>query len=69
LQQIFTSYTQFFQVVRDKNTTIGRLRNLLFGPSSEKTDQVVGDTPGTSERRAPAGADAAPDHRIQSTAK
>ena len=43
MRQIFDSYVQFFQIVGDKNTTIARLRKLLFGASSEKTDQVVGD--------------------------
>ena len=44
LRQIFDSYAQFFQIVGDKNTTIARLRKLLFGASSEKTKDVVGDT-------------------------
>ncbi len=43
MRQIFDSYVQFFQIVGDKNTTIARLRKLLFGASSEKTKKVVGD--------------------------
>ena len=31
LRQIFDSYVQVFQIVGDKNTTIARLRKLLFG--------------------------------------
>ncbi len=49
MRQIFDSYTQFFQIVGDKNTTIARLRKLLFGSSSEKTDQVVGQTNDTTD--------------------
>jgi len=41
MRQIFDSYVQFFQIVGDKNTTIARLRRLLFGASSEKTDKIV----------------------------
>ena len=46
MRQIFDSYAQFFQIVGDKNTTIARLRKLLFGASSEKTENVVGDPNG-----------------------
>ena len=60
--QIFASYTQFFQIVGDKNTSIARLRKLLFGSSSEKTDKVVGDTKDTTDSAAPNGDDASSDH-------
>ena len=43
MRQIFDSYVQFFQIVGDKNTTIARLRKLLFGASTEKADKLVGD--------------------------
>jgi hypothetical protein len=43
LRQIFASYAQFFKIVGDKNTSIARLRKLLFGASSEKSDKVLGD--------------------------
>jgi len=43
MRQIFDSYVHFFQIVGDKNTTIDRLRKLLFGASSEKTDKIVGE--------------------------
>lgn len=42
MSQIFDSYTQFFQIVGDKDTTLARLRKLLFGASTEKTENVVG---------------------------
>jgi len=41
MRSIFASYTGFFQIVGDKNTSIRRLRQLLFGASTEKTDAVV----------------------------
>ena len=51
MRQIMASYVQLFVIVGDKNTTIARLRKLLFGASSEKTDNVVGDTEGRHGRR------------------
>jgi hypothetical protein len=41
MRSIFASYTGFFQIVGDKNTSIRRLRQLLFGARTEKTDAVV----------------------------
>jgi hypothetical protein len=58
MRQIFDSYVQFFQIVGDKNTTIARLRKLLFGASSEKSEKVVGDEEDEEEPNA-AGSDAA----------
>lgn len=46
LRQIFDSYVHFFEIVGDKNTTIGRLRKLLFGDSSEKANKLLGDEDG-----------------------
>jgi transposase len=43
LRQIFASYAGFFQIVGDKNTTIARLRKLMFGATSEKSQNVLGD--------------------------
>jgi transposase len=43
LRQIFDSYVHFFEIVGDKNTTIGRLRKFLFGDSSEKADKILGE--------------------------
>jgi len=56
LRQFFDSYVQFFQIVGDKNTTIARLRKLLFGASSEKADKVLGDENNVEEPDA-AGSD------------
>jgi len=43
MRQIFASYTGFFQIVGDRNTTIARLRKLMFGATSEKSKNVLGD--------------------------
>lgn len=40
---IFESYAGFFDIVGDKNTTIARLRKLMFGSPSEKSQDVLGD--------------------------
>lgn len=44
LRQILASYAEFFQIVGDKNTTITRLRKLMFGATSEKSKDILGDT-------------------------
>jgi hypothetical protein len=49
LRQIFDSYRQLFQLVGDKNTTISRLRKLLFGASTEKTDKIVAEEWGAED--------------------
>jgi len=55
MRQIFTSYTQFFVMARDKDTTIARLRKMLFGASSEKTDKVVGEQEDAQQAEDPCG--------------
>jgi transposase len=40
---VVESYAYLTSMLGDKNTTIARLRKLLFGASSEKTEKVVGD--------------------------
>jgi transposase len=50
--QIFDSYAQFFRIVEDKNTSLARLRKLLFGVSSEKTNKVVGGDTRASDANA-----------------
>jgi len=39
---VFESYFQLTSLVGDKNTTIARLRKLLFGARTEKTEAVIG---------------------------
>jgi transposase len=41
--QILDSYSHLFQIVGDKNTTIARLRKLLFGSSTEKSSGLTAD--------------------------
>jgi hypothetical protein len=43
LRQILDSYEHVFQVVGKKNTTIARLRKLLFGDRTEKASNILGD--------------------------
>ena len=49
MRQIFDSYAQFFQIAGDKNTSIARLRKLLFGSKSGSCNvfHIVGERPGT----------------------
>jgi hypothetical protein len=59
-QAIFESYAYLSELVEDKNTTIDRLRKLLFGATSEKSDQVLGETEPTelpTDSEAPDGSD------------
>lgn len=60
LRQIFRSYTQFFEIVADKNTSLRRLRRLMFGPSSEKTDDVLGKSRAAENQEASAESGSAP---------
>jgi len=50
LGQIFVSYAGFFQIVGDKNTTIDRLRKMLFGATSEKSQNVLDGEEGNSNQ-------------------
>ena len=43
MRSIFASYAGFFQIVGDKNTTIARLRKMMFGATSETSKNVLGD--------------------------
>jgi transposase len=45
MRQIFTSYQGFFQIVGDKNTSIARLRRMMFGATTEKSKSVLDDVP------------------------
>src|SRR5215831_15180467 len=42
IRAVFDSYAYVTELVEDKNTSIRRLRQLLFGSRTEKTDTVVG---------------------------
>lgn len=43
LRQLFVSYAGFFEIVGDQNTTIARLRKMMFGATTEKSENVLGD--------------------------
>ena len=43
MRSIFESYAGFFQIVGNKNTTIARLRKMMFGATSETSKNVLGD--------------------------
>jgi transposase len=42
IRALFESYDYLTELIEDKNTSIGRLRKLLFGAQTEKTAKVVG---------------------------
>ena len=50
MRQIFASYSGFFQIVGDKNTTIARLRKLMFGATTEKSKDILGDAEAAPNR-------------------
>ena len=56
IRQVFESYVHLFALIDDKNTSIARLRKLIFGSTSEKTKDVVGDS---AEHESSDGKDAA----------
>jgi transposase len=43
MRHVLESYVQLYELLGDKNTTIGRLQKMLFGASTEKTEKIVGD--------------------------
>ena len=42
LRHLFASYAGLFEIVGDKNTTIARLRKMMFGATTEKSEHVLG---------------------------
>src|SRR5262245_10128335 len=42
IRAVFQAYVYVTDLVEDKNTSLRRLRQLLFGASTEKTDAVLG---------------------------
>jgi transposase len=56
IRVLVESYACLTSMLGDKNTTIARLRKLLFGASTEKTDAVVGQVPPSCEGPAADGA-------------
>lgn len=60
LRQICDSYVHFFEIVGDKNTTIARLRKLLFGDSSEKASKLLDDEDEGDQQDLPPDGDGSP---------
>jgi transposase len=65
IRAVFDSYAYVTELVEDKTTSIRRLRQLLFGARTEKTESVVGQKTKTPDaaglRGVPADADLAGD--------
>src|SRR5262249_35276171 len=57
IRAVFQSYLLVTDLVEDKNTTLRRLRQLLFGAATEKTAAVLGqaDVPPQEKASAPVG--------------
>src|SRR4051812_17870617 len=49
IRAVFESYAYVTELAEDKNTTIRRLRQLLFGARTEKTEAVAGADTGRAE--------------------
>src|SRR4051794_11958837 len=49
VRAVFESYAYVTELVEDKNTSIRRLRQLLFGERTEKTAAVVGEKTADSD--------------------
>src|SRR3982751_4034160 len=56
IRAVFESYAYVTELVEDKNTSIRRLRQLLFGSRTETTDSVVGQKTKTPDATGPRGA-------------
>jgi transposase len=56
IRAVFQSYLYVTDLVEDKNTSLRRLRQLLFGVRTEKTDAVVGQRTDRPEATRPSGA-------------
>jgi transposase len=61
VRRVFESYAYVTELVDDKSTSIRRLRQLLFGSRTEKTDSVVGQKTKTPDAAPPRDAVAAAD--------
>jgi transposase len=53
VRRVFESYAYVTELVDDKGTSIRRLRQLLFGSRTEKTESVVGQKTKTSDATGP----------------
>jgi transposase len=62
IRLLVESYAHLTSMVGDKNTTIARLRKLLFGDRSEKTEKVVGDKKDSAAPSTTAASDGRGEH-------
>ena len=60
LRGVLDAYLYLVELVENKKTTIGRLRKLLFGASTEKTADVVGREAAAQDNSPPSSSPAAP---------
>jgi len=51
IKAVIGSYVYLVNVLGDKDTTIRRLRQMLFGAKTEKTSAVIGGVKGAEGRR------------------
>src|SRR3954468_12272261 len=56
IRAVFDSYAYVTELVEDKNSSIRRLRLLLFGARTEKTESVVGQKTKTPDAAPPCDA-------------
>src|SRR5262245_62082472 len=56
IRAVFQSYLYVTDLVEDRNTSLRRLRQLLFGGRTEKTDAVVGQRTDRPQAPMPSGA-------------
>ena len=61
IKAVIGAYVYLFQVLGDKNTTIRRLRQMLFGTKTEKIEAVIGGLRDADPAAAPPEAEAAPE--------
>jgi len=58
VRRVFESYAYLSDLIDDKNTSITRLRKLLFGKRTEKTAAVVGENTAGADATSPCAAEA-----------
>jgi hypothetical protein len=52
---LLDAYVSLLQLIQEKNISIGRLRRMLFGASTERTRQVPGTRDSSPEATSPTG--------------
>jgi len=67
IHTVIESYVGLFYAVGDKNTTIARLRKMLFGAKTEKTTAVIGDSKGSQALLSPAAAPAGKEEAVSTS--